>query len=676
MEHNPTCFAVTLPPMDCPQAPLPGLALLLALSLTAPAPCYPQDPAGDGDERVITNRVGARLITAPQPEEGFLFAVFGDRTGGPAEGIKVLAEAVAEVNLIDPDLVMTVGDLINGYNTTPAWMLQMAEYRSTMAALDSPWFPVAGNHDVYWRGEGRPAEEHEVHYEENFGPLWYAFEHKNCWFIVLYSDEPNPDTGERNFSKPECQRMSPEQFAWLGKTLKSTSKAEHVFVFVHHPRWVGGNYGDDWNRVHALLAQAGNVRAVFGGHIHHMRYDGPKNGIEYFTLATVGGAQSSRVPEAGWLHQYNLVHVRPDGIAVTSYPVGQATDPRALGAPVLQQSEALARSLQLGVQQQPSWDPARGGAGDYALGWTNPTAEPVALRVHLDCQDRRWGLIPASFERQVEAGESVTLKVRAIRGPGPLDGGFALPHATLEATWLGPTTHIAVPLRHQSLPIDLGLIPAPPVPTGEGVLLLDGQSACARVASNKINLPPSADFTLECWYKPGELKGRRALLSKAESSEFGLFVSDGTPEFIVHLDGSYKIIKGPKGVLVTTHWHHLAGVYDGRELRLYMNGMLIGRTPASGGRTLNDLPFLIGADVDSAGKPVSFATGRVDSVRLTQAALYSGQVIQKERRLHHDRDTLLMFNMDGNLGPWIYDASTGHRHAERHGTVRVEILND
>jgi hypothetical protein len=233
-----------------------------------------------------------------------------------------------------------------------------------------------------------------------------------------------------------------------------------------------------------------------------------------------------------------------------------------------------------------------------------------------------------------------------------------------------------VPLRQQSLPIDLGLIPAPPLPTGEGVLLLDGKGACARVASNKINLPASADFTLECWYEPAELNGRRALLSKAESSEFGLFVSDGTPEFIVHLNGSYTVIKGPKGVLVTTRWHHLAGVYDGRELRLYMNGMLIGRTPASGGRTLNDLPFMIGADVNSAGKPVSFATGRVDAVRLTQAAIYSGPVIKKERRLQHDRDTLLMFNMDGDLGPWIYDESTGHRHAERQGAALVEILND
>ena len=78
-----------------------------------------------------------------------------------------------------------------------------------MNGLLCPWFPVAGNHDIYWRGPDRPAEEHEQRYEQHFGPLWYAFDHKGCRFIVLYSDEGIPETGERNFSKPDCQVMSP-----------------------------------------------------------------------------------------------------------------------------------------------------------------------------------------------------------------------------------------------------------------------------------------------------------------------------------------------------------------------------------------------------------------------------------------------------------------------------------
>jgi hypothetical protein len=33
------------------------------------------------------------------------------------------------------------------------------------------------------------------------------------------------------------------------------------------------------------------------------------------------------------------------------------------------------------------------------------------------------------------------------------------------------------------------------------------------------------------------------LLAKTESSEYGIFVTDGTPEFSVHLDGRYRTAK-------------------------------------------------------------------------------------------------------------------------------------
>ena len=91
---------------------------------------------------------------------------------------------------------MTVGDLIQGYNTTEPWLDQMREYRETMNGLLCPWFPVAGNHDIYWRGPDRPAEEHEQRYEQHL-VHWYAFDHKGCQFIVLYSDEGIPRAGEQ-----------------------------------------------------------------------------------------------------------------------------------------------------------------------------------------------------------------------------------------------------------------------------------------------------------------------------------------------------------------------------------------------------------------------------------------------------------------------------------------------
>src|SRR5688572_33011722 len=83
-----------------------ALILLLALILPARA-----DSPG-----IHTDRRSPKILPLPKGDDVFHFIVFGDRTGGPAEGIKVLAQAVEDSNLLDPDLVMTVGDLVNGYN--------------------------------------------------------------------------------------------------------------------------------------------------------------------------------------------------------------------------------------------------------------------------------------------------------------------------------------------------------------------------------------------------------------------------------------------------------------------------------------------------------------------------------------------------------------------------------
>ncbi len=279
-------------------------------------------------------------VVTPPEKTGFTFLVFGDRTTGTPEGLPILEGAVADANRLQPDFVMNIGDMVQGYNTTEKWLAQMREYKAIMSRLESPWYPTPGNHDIYGgkAAADLPIGQHEREFTENFGPLWYAFEYKNNWFIVLFTDEGNPETGEKSFGKPECQKMSDAQFTWLKTVLERAKEAEGIYVFQHHPRWLGGNYGDDWEKVHAAFVEAGNVKAVFAGHIHRITYQ-IRDGIQYMTLATTGGKLEDINPEAGLMHHINHVSVRKDSAPkITILPVGSTIEvssmPARRGAPV------------------------------------------------------------------------------------------------------------------------------------------------------------------------------------------------------------------------------------------------------------------------------------------------------------------------------------------------------
>ena len=633
----------------------------------------PPHPAAVDKSRFFTNRSSGVDLPLPDEQDAFFFVIFGDRTGGPVEGVSVLADAVYETNLLEPDLVMTVGDLVQGYNRTEPWLVQMREFKSIMNELLCPWFPVAGNHDVYWRGEGRPKHEHDADYEMYFGPLWYAFTHKNNGFIVLYSDEGNPDTGEKNFEKPECQRMSDEQFQWLGQTLDQFDDLDHVFLFLHHPRWLENKYGDDWEHVHRLLVDAGNVSAVFAGHIHRMRYDGPKDGIEYVTLATVGGAQSAVAPEAGYLHQFHIVTVRKDQIALSAVPVGGVMDVRDLTGVVSEEAGRLAR-LSPAIEGPIAIERDGSAAGTFKATLLNPTSRPVEVTLTPGSADSRWVFMPDHVHELIEPGLAMAAQFRVARQAGPIDASFRGPMLDVEMDYLAEHLRYAIPESSHRVPMLIDM-DAPARPAGDLALDLDGHGDCLRVEPTRIELPADSPLTLECRFNADRYANRTGLVCKTESSDYGIFVNKGVPEFSIHIGGGYLIVTADQPA-ETGAWHHVAGVYDGAEARLYVDGRLVASKAKTGERRTNALPMYVGADVTGDGSATSLFDGRIDDVRLSSVARYTGDRIDPEQRFEPDNATVLLLNMDGFVGPWLYDESIRAAHPECQGDPELVPVKD
>ena len=70
-------------------------------------------------------------------------------------------------------------------------------------------------------------------------------------------------------------------------------------------------------------------------------------------------------------------------------------------------------------------------------------------------------------------------------------------------------------------------------------------------------------------------------------------------------------------------WHHVAGVYDGRVMKLYVDGKLDATKPWAGGIAKNNSDVLIGENVE---QPNRCFDGLIDDVRIYNYALSESEI--------------------------------------------------
>ncbi len=228
----------------------------------------------------------------------FQFAIVSDRTGGHRPG--VFASAIDKVNLLKPEFVICIGDLIEGYTEDVNELnSQWDEIDAMVNRLDMPFFYFPGNHDISNALAGQI-------WQKRLGRSYYYFKYHNVLFLCLNTEDP------------PSRRLSDTQIEYFRKVLEANRSVRWTLVFMHQPLWKGKSIRY-WQRIETLLA--GRPYTVFAGHEHHYQKYVVK-GRNYYILATTGGAmkddEKCRLDHVVWVtitdEGPQIANLRLDGI--------------------------------------------------------------------------------------------------------------------------------------------------------------------------------------------------------------------------------------------------------------------------------------------------------------------------------------------------------------------------
>lgn len=262
--------------------PINWLAVLLVIGVagcTQPQPLRQANP---------TAKPWTHLDFNDDPDH-FQFVVVSDRTGGVRPG--VFEDATRKINLLQPEFVMSIGDLITGHTTNRAQIeVEWTEFNGFVGQLEMPFFYVPGNHDIT-----NPIMEEE--WIQRFGHLYYHFVHRNVLFLCLDTEDPPPT------------HISPVQQDYVTKALAENPQVRWTLVFMHKPLW---DYEEDtgWASIEALLSK--RPHTVLADHRHnYTKFE--RHNSSYLVLGTTGGGSKLRGRAFGEFDQVAWVTMTDHG---------------------------------------------------------------------------------------------------------------------------------------------------------------------------------------------------------------------------------------------------------------------------------------------------------------------------------------------------------------------------
>lgn len=293
--------------------------LVILLFLTFACSKAPQDAATTSESRPTSFQYDQAAFPGVKPwtsenfrndPDNFQFVIIGDRTGG-ANALGTFKMAMDQLNLLQPEFVINVGDIIEGYSDDKEKLnTEWDEADSMLEKLEMPFFRTPGNHDI-------ANDVAQQVWRERHGATYYYFVYKNVLFMVLDSEDPPRPAPEGMEQKIElynrlqiedpakaqemlAEFMSDEavvaalgkpvefndqQITFVKNTLARNDDVRWTFVFLHEPAWE--NPSESFKAIQQLLKDRDHT--FFAGHLHYYDYDNI-DGYEHITMGPVGAS--------------------------------------------------------------------------------------------------------------------------------------------------------------------------------------------------------------------------------------------------------------------------------------------------------------------------------------------------------------------------------------------------
>ncbi len=276
----------------------------------------------------------SNLLFAQNPRFKFIFMtdLHIQREANAVEGVK---KAISEINKLNPDFVITGGDLIMD---ALAVSYERADslynlFNETMKLINAPVYHTIGNHEIFgWYPQSKVSSDHPEYgkkmFEKRIGKTYRTFEHKGWKFFILDSIEKLNEEGKYE------GRVNAEQISWLKNELSKTDKGTPIVVVTHIPFITAltqiqkGSLEPNTpglvisNSLEVLsLFKEHNLKLVLQGHLHILEEINFNNRVRFLT----GGAVSGRWwagPNNGLEEGFVIVNVDGENLTYEYFDYG------------------------------------------------------------------------------------------------------------------------------------------------------------------------------------------------------------------------------------------------------------------------------------------------------------------------------------------------------------------